>query len=496
MNRRSLTLAVLATALLAGCASAPHAIDTAARSEAAALAPSAWQTPLPHGGDPSALTDWWRQFDDPLVAELIEAAEGVSPSVSAARARVADARAARTAARATLLPGVDASASAQRGVSDSSGQVSSSANASLNASWELDLFGGNAAASTAAEARASGAQASWHDARVSIAAEVATTYTALRACEAQVEQVRLDAESRAETARLTALTARAGFESPANAALARASAAQGNALLVQRRTACEVDVKELVALTGWPEARLREALASARGRVARPQTLSVLTVPADLLRQRPDLSSAERNVVAASADIRQREADRLPRVRLNGSIGSTYFSGGASGGFGGPSGSGTTWSIGPVSVSLPVFDAGTRGANVEAATARYEDAVIQYRAALRRAVREVEGALLTLQSTAARQTDAETAADGYAASLRAAESRQRAGLGSLFELEDARRSAVLAQATLIDLRREHVTAWITLYRALGGGWQPDPKADADPVNATLPAPSSASTSAR
>jgi NodT family efflux transporter outer membrane factor (OMF) lipoprotein len=469
MTRRGLTLAVLATAVLAGCASAPRELDASPRADATALAPSAWQTPLPHGGDPAALTNWWRQFDDPLVTELVEAAEDISPSVSAARARVADARAARTAARATLLPGVDASASAQRGVSDSSGQVSTSANASLTASWELDLFGGNAAASKAAEARAASAQTSWHEARVSIAAEVATTYTTLRACEAQVEQVRIDAESRAETARLTELTARAGFDSPANAALARASAAQRNAQLVQQITACEVDIKALVALTGWAEPRLRNALVAARGRVAEPKLLTVPALPADLLRQRPDLASAERNVVAASADIRQREADRLPRVRLNGSIGSTYFSGGASGGFGGPSGSGATWSIGPVSVTLPIFDAGTRAANVEAAKARHDDAVVQYRAALRQAVQEVEGALLTLQSTAARQTDAEVAADGYATSLRAAESRQRAGLGSLFELEEARRTAVLAQTTLIDLRREHVTAWITLYRALGGG---------------------------
>jgi NodT family efflux transporter outer membrane factor (OMF) lipoprotein len=381
--------------------------------------------------------------------------------------------------------------SAQRGASDSSGQASTSANASLNASWEIDLFGGNAAASTAAEARADSAQALWHDARVSVAAEVATTYTTLRACEAQVEQVRIDAESRAETARLTELTARAGFESPANAALARASAAQRSAQLMQQRTTCEIDIKALVALASWPEPQLRAALAAAHGRVAQPKVPSVPALPADLLRQRPDLASAERNVVAASADIRQREADRLPRVRLGGSIGSTYFSGGASGGFGGPSGGGATWTIGPVSVTLPVFDAGTRRANVDAAAARYEDAVIQYRATLRRAVQDVEGALLTLQSTAARQTDAEAAADGYATSLRAAESRQRAGLGSLFELEDARRTAVLAQTTLIDLRREHVTAWITLYRALGGGWQPDPKPDADQASSSIPALSSA-----
>ena len=91
-------------------------------------------------------------------------------------------------------------------------------------------------------------------------------------------------------------------------------------------------------------------------------------------------------------------------------------------------------------------------------------------AQLRNAVREVENALIALQSTAARSTDAQTASDGFAASLRATDARYRGGLGTLFELEDARRSAVAAQIALIDLQRERVSAWIALYRALGGGW--------------------------
>ncbi len=471
--------------MLGGCAA--FGIDAAPPSAAqlAALAPPQWYAPTAHQGEVAELSLWWQQFDDPLLAHLVDDAERVSPTVSSARARIAQSHADRVATGASLLPRLDASASAQRGVYDSSGAIATSSGGSLAASWELDLFGGVRASRDAAQARLKGSQALWHDARVSVAAEVATQYIALRACEAQSIQVQIDADSRAETARLTDLTARAGFESPANAALARASAAQGHAQLTQQRAQCDSDIKGLVALTGTAEPTLRDALSPARGVIAQPREIAVPAMPAALLQQRPDLASAERTLVATAADITARQAERLPRIQLAGSIGTTRYRSSAPSGFvGGISGSGTTWSVGPVSVSLPIFDGGTRRATDEAARAAYADATAQYSATLRRAVQEVERALITLQSSADRQADAEVAASGFADSLRATEARFRSGIGNLFELEDARRSAVQAQTTLIDLRRERVTAWVSLYRALGGGWT----AAADRVVDTRDAP--------
>ena len=115
--------------------------------------------------------------------------------------------------------------------------------------------------------------------------------------------------------------------------------------------------------------------------------------------------------------------------------------------------------------ALPVFDGGARRANVDAARARYDEAASAYAATLRKAVREVEEALVNLQSTADRSADAQTAADDYEVSFRATEARYKSGLASLFELEDARRSALAAQIALVDLQRERVAAWIALYRA-------------------------------
>ena len=131
-----------------------------------------------------------------------------------------------------------------------------------------------------------------------------------------------------------------------------------------------------------------------------------------------------------------------------------------------------TWSLGPVALTLPVFDAGRRAANVEAAKARYDEAVSRYESQARRAVQEVEQALLALDAARGRSADARAAAEGYRASFEATETRHRNGLASLVELEDARRNVLAAETALVQLQRELQDGWIALYRAAGGGWQP------------------------
>ncbi|HET6600036.1 MAG TPA: TolC family protein, partial [Burkholderiaceae bacterium] len=228
MRLAPLSAVAVLSALLAlgGCAGGlGPGVDPEPAATAAAVLPPAWQAPLPHEGRIGRLHDWWSQFDDELLVQLIDAAQAASPSLASAASRIEQARATRVAAGAALLPTLDASASLSRGRPDFVTPLATVGSVGLQAGWELDLFGGRRAARDAAQARVEGAQAAWHDARVSVAAEVASAYTDLRACEAQVEKSRAAAASRAETARLTELSRRAGFEAPANAALARASAA-------------------------------------------------------------------------------------------------------------------------------------------------------------------------------------------------------------------------------------------------------------------------------
>ena len=295
-----------------------------------------------------------------------------------------------------------------------------------------------------------------------VAAEVANQYYSLRACEQLLAVARLDAASRADTARLTQLTADAGFQAPATAALARASAAEGRARVAQQRALCDIDIKALVALSAIDEPALGARLATSAVRHTRP--IAIAALPAQVLAQRPDVFNAEREVAAASADVGGAQAQRFPRLALQGSIGAGSFRSG------GNTVKSDTWSIGPLALTLPIFDAGLRRANVDVASARYDAAVIGYRASARQAVREVEQALVNLNSVTERGTDGLVALEGFRVSFVATEDRFKNGLASLLELEDARRTRLAAENAVVNLQRESNAAWIALYRAAGGGW--------------------------
>jgi NodT family efflux transporter outer membrane factor (OMF) lipoprotein len=411
------------------------------------------------------LAQWWQQQGDPVLVELIEAAQAVSPSVAQAMARVESARAQRTTASAALLPKVDASVAASRGVSQPNVPVATTQSIGVQAAWELDLVGANRAVSKAADAQLQGTQAQWHDARVSVAAEVANTYYSLSTCYQLLDVARKDAASRQETARLADISAKAGFTAPSLSALARASAADGSSRVTQQAAACEIDTKALVALTGVAEVDLKKKLAIALAKPAQAAPILIASVPAQTLTQRPDVFAAERDVVVASAQVGSAKAQRYPRLTLSGNIGAVRSSSA------GTETNFDTWSFGPLALTLPLFDGGARRANVVAAEASYTQAVAVYRSRVRQAVREVEEALVQLQSTDARKQDSAVSTQGYAESLAATQSRYSQGLANLVELEDARRSALASQSAQLALALERNRAWVALYRALGGGFE-------------------------
>jgi outer membrane protein TolC len=297
-----------------------------------------------------------------------------------------------------------------------------------------------------------------------------------------VVQTEADVRSRNETARVTELAAKAGLLAPASAALARASAAQGRSLLTGQVAQCDQLVKSLVALTALDEPTLRRQLAARTAQLPVPAAIAVQAVPGAALMQRPDLVAAAQQVVAAAQDTTQSQALRYPSVSIAGTVGPAWVR------INNVSSSGNLWTVGPLQVSLPIFDGGTRVANVVAARARYDEAVSIYQGLARNAVREVEAALVTLDASTRRVQDTKVAIEGFEASLKAADARFRGGLGSLFDLEDARRSALLAQSTLVELQREQVAAWINLYRALGGGWSPEQMAAAPQAGAATVKP--------
>lgn len=465
--------APFAALLVSACAGLPGSQEAAPPAPPLAdIAAAAWQAPLPHNGQRADLRSWWLQQGDAVQVELIEAAQNVNPSLAVAASRIAQARANARSTQAASGPTLDASAAASRAQTASFPvpPPATTVQAGLMAGWEIDLFGANRAANQAAAERLASAQAGWHDARVSVAAEVANQYITYRACAVQLALTRQDAASKAESARLAGITTRAGFTATGQLALSEASAADAATQSVSVAAQCESAVKALVALTGIPEAALKQKLASPQA--TNPGNASVTEapvpvaqVPAQALNQRPDLFAAQRDIAAASYDLTNSQAQQYPRLSLNGSIGLINAS------TGGVSSDLTTWSIGPLALSLPLYDGGRRAANVDAAKARYDEATAVYKGRVRAAVREVEDALVNLQATADRAAPTEAAAKAWRAALLATETRQKNGFASLMEVEETRRMAMAADISRLGLQRDRQLAWVALYRAVGGGWE-------------------------
>lgn len=429
--------------------------------------PPQWEAPLPHQGSVTALSQWWEGQGDPVLVELIRTAQLVSPTVSAALTRVESARAQQAASYARLLPSINAQTGVRRGVALPGAALATRTDIGLGASWELDLTGANRAERSAAQGLLKGSEALWHDARVSVAAEVAQLYFGLEVCQQQADLARKDVQSSAETARLTALSTSAGFSAESDSAMAHAGASQSSSRLNQQEAQCELQVKGLVALSGIPETELKRKVAFPKAVNRKITQFSIASLPVQVISQRPDVFSAERDVVWADAQVGTARAARYPRLSLDGFISNVRLANsGASQDF-------TLWSFGPLAMDLPLFDAGRRKAKVDFAQAAYRDAVVAYQGKVRQAVREVEEAMVSLSSTEARMTATQSAAAGYARVLTATRARYSQGLASLLEVEEARRSSLTADNALLLLSLEQRLAWISLYRAVGGGFTPE-----------------------
>ncbi len=426
---------------------------------------STWHAERPHGGSTQALVNWWASFDDPAVAELIGIAEANSPDLAKAIAQIKIARATLASDSAALLPTVTGTSSVSRSkqsvsTGDSSTSVTStSRSGELDASWEIDLFGKNRSSRESAYAQLQASVDDWHDARVSLAAEVADDYVQYRGCKLLLRAYRNTAASQSQTLNMTRIAVSAGFSAESDGYLADASAA---ATATGQHVSCEELVKSLVAVTGADETIVRGIIdRSSAPALPEPASFDVSSVPADLIRQRPDLASAERTLASYYAAIGEARADRFPSLSLSGSIGLSATN---------ASSPASTWSFGP-SLSVPIFDAGKKKAAVDSALASYDKQLASYQSSVRSAVKAVEQALVDLNGAARQSEDSKRSADQYQRYANTKEQSWSAGLDTLLTLEDARRSAISAEVTLIGQRRDRVRYWIALYKALGGGWE-------------------------
>ena len=453
----------------------PHtAIASALRSRSVAGAlilllcviPSTWSaSDAAVASDASSLATWWLRFDDPLLSRLIVEALTANHSVRGAQAALLQARALRDVTAAALWPRLDSLALAQRSKSGGNPAVNNF-RAGFDAAWELDIFGANQSALDAGDATVRASSASLGDVQVSIAAEVALDYITLRGAQAQLAIAADNLASQLATLQMAQWRLQAGLIDGLESEQARTLAEQTRARLPALQSGVEQIAHALAVLTGQPPADLASVLATP---APVPQAAGdlVLAIPAETLRQRPDVRAAEYQVSAAAARVGQAEAARLPNFQLGGSLGLSALTLGALGN------SAAVASALLASVSLPVFDGGALRAQVRAQQAALDAARVAYQATVLTALKDVEDALVALHGNRERLSYLQRAAVAAASAARLARQRYGSGLIDFQTVLDTQRSQLAAQDSVASAGTELAANHVRLYKALGGGWRSD-----------------------
>lgn len=463
--------------LLGGCASpGPQAgLPLAQTTEARALGATGSATPWP-------AERWWQAYGDGQLDALVERALAGQPGLAVASARLRQADAAIGITQAAQQPQVSVSADLtdQRFTANGmvpkplAGAIYWNNNATLGASWELDLFGRQRAALDAAIGQQRAAQAEVQAARVMLAGNVAATYVQLARLVEQQALAQRQLQQRQELLQLTRQRFAAGLDTRIDERQADGSIAQGRLEIAQLDENITRTRHALAELSGQGP----QALADLRPALATPRVQAVpATLPADLLGRRADLVAQRWRVESALRDVDGARAQFYPNINLSAFVGLSslgldrFVQAGSE-----------TYGIGPA-LRLPVFDGGRLRANLGARRAEVEAAVAGYDTALLRALREVADELGSLQSLAAQAQAQQQAGAAAEAAQALARQREQAGLGTRLAVLNTELAVLAQRRAALDLQARQLGSHIALARALGGGWQ----AGADGLPATVAA---------
>jgi outer membrane protein, multidrug efflux system len=461
-------LALAVAAAVAGCATvgkdftAPKSIDT-----------TAWRHAAGHADTAQLPAAWWTVFGDDTLNTLEQRALRDNPSVLASAQRLLQAQAQLGVTRAGQAPNVSVGASvansrtsAETPTGIAFGHRSIAGNEySLGASlsWELDLWGRVRRVVEAADAQALAAQYDRDGVLLMLSGQVATAYWQLRGLDAEMTILRSALSTRAEAQQLVEARFNAGLTNELDVSRARVERANAEADLhdVQRqRNLVEHGLAVLVGAS--PSVPLLAAGTAAQ--LPQPPAIPV-GVPAAVLGQRPDLAESVAGLKAANAQVGVAEGAFYPSVSLTGRFG--YAS---------ESLNNIThadarqFSVGPLALSLPIFDGGRNRANLALSKARYEEAVANHQGRLLTALREVEDALSDVQQ---RQEQGDVQAQARQAAARAllvAQARYERGISTYLDVTDAQRSSLLADRAGAQIATQRLLASVAVARALGGGW--------------------------
>jgi multidrug efflux system outer membrane protein len=468
MAMRRLSIIALA-ALLAACASVgPDYVKPEVD------VPAAWKD-APADGSKVETAEWWKVYGDPVLDQLIAEALKSNANLMLAVARVEEARAIVSVVAADQQPQIGASAERRRtqfsqraplpvppGVSTRQ----SDTRVSLDVSYEIDLWGKLRNATKAARADLLGTEAASETVRVTLTADVAQGYFALRSLDGQLVATRRAVAARTESLAMQKRRFEVGDISEFEYRQLDAELAADRAqvpVLEQQRAQQE---NALAVLLGRSPKAIYEGALDA-GSDPEEQTVGIAVpagIPSDLLMRRPDLVQAEQGLIAANARIGVARAAYFPSISLTGYLGSESVA--LSDLFTGPAG---IWQA-SLALSQPIYQGGRIEAQVKAANARERQAFAQYQFAVQNAFREVRDALVA-QLKARERLDAQRdRAASLRIALRFARLRYENGLSSQLEVLDAERNLLAAEQNRIDALRAQRAAIADLFKALGGVW--------------------------
>jgi len=435
--------------------------------------PAQYPAPLAGAAAPALMPRWWTLYRDPLLDELVSAAQERNADLRLAAARVLEAEALSREARAALFPEVTGGYSATRNRVSASIVPAPQAGVPLErtqhqllglATFEIDFWGRFARLGEAAQANLLGSVYSRDTVFLTLSGLTAQTYFALRSLDAQLVVLEVTIRARSDALSLARARLEAGLASELDVYQAQGALSEA---LVQRRDAerSRALVERLLGqLTGRMDLGMPPGDLFALPLPPTPPA----GLPSSLLERRPDVRAAEESMIAANAQIGVARAALFPSISLTGLLGSqsAEFSNLLSSGAG-------IWSIG-FGLALPIFDAGRRTARVDQASARREQALANYQRAIETAFREVSDALVNIAQTGSSEADLQGRLEAARNALELSTLRYESGYSPFLEVLDAQRTANEAELAFVRNRQARLAFSVDLIKALGGGWT-DPK---------------------
>lgn len=461
------TLAISIALLLAGCAVGPDYHPPAIDNKAQFIATDAQSF-----SNADIEHDFWRRFNDPMLTQLIEDSLTANHDVKIAAARLREARAFRTESRFDFAPTVTAkggyteSRASVRQAPPASGVPRSQDyyDASFDASWELDLFGRVRRNVEAKSAQYDAAIADLQNAEVSVTAEVARNYFELRGFQQQLSVAQRNAQNQRQTLDLTQLRLDAGSGTELDTARARSQWSSTLAEVPSLEASVARASYRIAVLTGRSPESLVAQLSEAHPLPELPPVQNIGT-PEAMLRRRPDIRSAERQIAAATAQIGIAVGDLFPRISLTGRWGYDAVDSSDLG-----KGRGESYAFGPV-IRWAAFDLGRVHQQIKQRKAAADGAIARYEQSVLRALEETDGSLMTYVKAVVRQQHLRDSADASARASELAKTRFEDGASDFLTVLDAERSMLETQSRLAQTETDTATALLSVYKALGGGFR-------------------------